>query len=99
MPSACWLEIAISYEKRYHWDAKGCKAVRFSLYWNQRKAGRLYDEVGGENVVPRESLDAMAGGHVRDQAMFSLVRNGKASVVIGLILAAIVAGFLIYVSL
>lgn len=49
--------------------------------------------------MPRESLDAMAGGHVRVQAMFSLVRNGKASVVIGLILAAIVAGFLIYVSL
>lgn len=49
--------------------------------------------------MPRESLDTMAGGHVRVQAMFSLVRNGKASVVIGLILAAIVAGFLIYVSL
>lgn len=48
--------------------------------------------------MPRESLDTMAGGHVRDYARFSLVRSWKASIIIGLILAAIVAGFLIFVS-
>ena len=49
--------------------------------------------------MPRESLDTMAGGHVRDYARFSLVRSWKATIVIGLVLAAIVAGFLIFVSL
>lgn len=48
--------------------------------------------------MPRESLDTMAGGHVRDYARFSLVRSWKATIIIGLILAAIVAGFLIFVS-
>lgn len=49
--------------------------------------------------MPRESLDTMAGGHVRDYARFSLVRSWKATLLIGLILAGIVAGFLIFVSL
>lgn len=48
--------------------------------------------------MPRESLETMAGGHVRDYARFSLVRSWKVSIIIGLILAAIVAGFLIFVS-